>query len=281
MAYQSFDEGYKILGSLDDKKRQKVIDNLKGSELAEHFALLKTSDERKQFLGWIGLEDWGTLYECYGGDSKKLKKFLGELNIEQIEQLINQVRSNHETEENEHEIKQLCEALPLEDLKVLIDKSVVEYPEYEARLHAEYFNTLETYNEKKGFVRHLDIVQIKNLYTYFKDDSKERKELCRAMPWEDLNLLAETVPGEHFEHWARTYAEEFSVLEESSDRRRFLEGFTTEELIRLYRYFDDDPDKQNLLCRSIPLKHLRSIIEEITYEESEVARSYLTKVNGI
>jgi hypothetical protein len=87
----------------------------------------------------------------------------------------------------------------LEYLKMLKGKFSFEYPELPVCEHVEYFNTLETYNERKAFVRELGHAQVVNLYRYFNDDTNKQKQLCRAIALKDLKRFTEELNFEESE----------------------------------------------------------------------------------
>jgi hypothetical protein len=275
-AYRSFDQGYKILSNLDNQKRQSAIQELKISELAEHFNVLKTSDERKNFLEWIGPNKFTDLYRYFRHDTNELRDFLSALEFEQIVKL-----DQHSVTMNKSDKKGFYRAVPLENLKLLMDKFGAEYPDFSTRQDAEYFNTLKTENERKGFVRELELEQVGNLYKYLEDDPKKQRELCRAIAPEDLEKVYKQLGLVTFKTYWGVYlrAKKISALKTSDERKNFLEGKKTQDVAELYLYFDDKPDRQKELCRSLKLKNLELLMKELNLEESEVARSCLKEWN--
>jgi hypothetical protein len=233
--YRSFDRGYKLISILDDKKCQEVIRNLKTSDLTEHFNLLKTSKKRKEFLGWLNSKQVKNLYQTLGAIPNKREDFLSDLKFEQIANLYQSCNDK----------KALRRAMPLEYLEELMNKLSSEHQKITTSQQAEelelarqdmitlqnvkYFNSLKTDNERKGFVRELELEQVDNLLEYFQSDTAKRNKASRAVALEDLKNLQTFANPDYPELRIRIDAEGFNLLKTPDERRKYLEHIKNEE----------------------------------------------------
>jgi len=152
---------------------------------------LKTPSERKEFLRSTSPDKFVDLYQYFEDDTNKLRNFLSGLDLKQIAELLKQIAELDEHFIHDYQEREIFRAIPLKDLKILMDKFGVEYENFITRQYTEYFNTRETYNERKGFVRELELEheQVVHLYNSFENDPNKQKEICRAMAKEDLEIL--------------------------------------------------------------------------------------------
>jgi hypothetical protein len=392
--YRSFDRGYKFLKILDAEKREEVIRELKDSELAEHFDTLKTSNERKEFIGWLNDNQRICLDQCFQLTPNKRKEFLRELEysqfievhdscddkaafyriapLEHLEKVVNQFASEFDTMLNSK--KEVLIRLTRETSMPLIIQSLERFPResiasnglsdlvtvkhaldsvrsvFLIRKNAERFNALKTDNDRKEFVRRLQLNETRDLCLYFNDDTNKQREFCRWIIIEDLESLAKAkakakdaeyckevkdfyVGRNHYDSESRIdglskyyspkvlahaflswdnpaqkkeiYAaitsqglkiedlvEEdnvfrkelnslyrvkiFNSLETETERVKFLKDLPLNKIVDLYLYLDNDINKQKQLCRSLPLKDLKRLIEEFnSFDASKAARSCL------
>jgi hypothetical protein len=319
--YRSFDKGYKFLKILDAEKREKVIKELKTSELAEHFNALKTSNERKEFIGWLNDDQRRCLDQWFQFSPNKRKEFLRELNysqfikvhnackdraalyrsapLEYLEKVVNQFDSDFNTIYNNKKESlgdlsiSSIESLPRESLisRGLLDlvntkrsldavRSVLL-----VRKNAEHFNTLKTDNDRKEFVRRLQLNEIRDVYLHFNDDTNKQREFCGCITIEDLESLAKAKAAEYLKEEGFRRIKNFYIGRDhwlSEQRINSLsQAYSLEELVHAFLCWDDPMQKEEFraaITSKLPKSEdLETVLENYNIFRKELNSLYCVK----